>query len=42
MRSRYCAYVVGAIDYLVSITYPAMRRTDLRNAYENPSIWDRL
>ncbi len=35
MRSRYCAYVVGAIDYLVSTTFPVMGRTDLRNAYES-------
>ena len=35
MRSRYCAYVVGAIKYLVSTTHPSMRRTDLWIAYES-------
>lgn len=35
MRSRYCAYVVGAIDYLVATTLPAVRRTDLWIDYQN-------
>jgi SEC-C motif-containing protein len=34
MRSRYCAYVVGAIDYLVATTLPAVRRTDLWIDYQ--------
>jgi SEC-C motif-containing protein len=29
MRSRYCAYVLGQIDYLVATTLPAVRTTDL-------------
>lgn len=35
MRSRYSAYVVGAIDYLVQTTLPAVRRTDLRLQYQS-------
>ena len=35
MRSRYCAYVVGAIDYLVSTTLPAARTPDLWVKYES-------
>ncbi len=34
MRSRYSAYVVGAIDYLVATTLPAVRRTDLWIDYQ--------
>ena len=29
MRSRYCAYVIGDIDYLVETTLPAARAKDL-------------
>jgi SEC-C motif-containing protein len=35
MRSRYCAYVVGRIDYLVATTLPAVRTTDLWVNYES-------
>ena len=35
MRSRYAAYVVGAIDYLVATTHPSMRRTDLWISYQS-------
>jgi SEC-C motif-containing protein len=35
MRSRYCAYVVGEIDYLVATTLPAVRTTDLWISYES-------
>lgn len=35
MRSRYCAYVVGQIDYLVGTTLPAVRTTDLWINYES-------
>jgi SEC-C motif domain protein len=34
MRSRYCAYVEGEIDYLVATTLPAVRRTDLWIDYQ--------
>jgi SEC-C motif-containing protein len=34
MRSRYCAYVEGEIDYLVATTLPAVRRTDLWVDYQ--------
>ena len=33
MRSRYAAYVVGAIGYLMETTLPASRRTNLRQGY---------
>ena len=35
MRSRYCAYVVGQIDYLVSTTFPAVRTTELWINYQS-------
>jgi len=35
MRSRYCAYVLGRIDYLVGTTLPAVRTTDLWVNYES-------
>ena len=34
MRSRYAAYVVGVVDYLVDTTLPAVRRADLRQQYQ--------
>ncbi len=34
MRSRYTAYVLGEIDYLVKTTHPAVRRTDLWIQYK--------
>lgn len=33
MRSRYAAYVLGAIDYLVETTHPKARRPGLREGY---------
>lgn len=30
MRSRYCAFVLGLVDYLVETTHPAHRTTDLK------------
>ncbi|CAA6691765.1 MULTISPECIES: YchJ family protein [unclassified Lentimonas] len=35
MRSRYCAYVCGQIDYLVGTTLPAARTTDLWVNYQS-------
>ncbi|NDV61458.1 SecC motif-containing protein [Puniceicoccales bacterium CK1056] len=35
MRSRYCAYVIGEIDYLVQTTLPAARKADLRDSYKS-------
>ena len=35
MRSRFAAYVVGAIDYLVATTLPASRTPDLRAGYQS-------
>jgi SEC-C motif-containing protein len=35
MRSRYCAYVLGQIDYLVATTFPAVRTTDLWINYKS-------
>ena len=35
MRSRYCAYVLGQIDYLVGTTLPAVRITDLWVDYKS-------
>lgn len=35
MRSRYCAYVCGEIDYLVGTTLPAVRTTDLWVSYKS-------
>lgn len=35
MRSRYCAYVCGQIDYLVGTTLPAARTTDLWVNYKS-------
>ena len=35
MRSRYCAYVLGLIDYLVATTLPAVRTTDLWISYQS-------
>ena len=35
MRSRYCAYVLGQIDYLVGTTLPAVRTTDLWVNYKS-------
>ena len=35
MRSRYCAYVCGEIDYLVGTTLPAARTTDLWVNYKS-------
>jgi SEC-C motif-containing protein len=35
MRSRYCAYVRGLIDYLVGTTLPAARTTDLWVNYKS-------
>lgn len=35
MRSRYCAYVRGQIDYLVGTTLPAARTTDLWVNYKS-------
>ncbi|MFQ3271023.1 MAG: SEC-C motif-containing protein, partial [Lentimonas sp.] len=35
MRSRYCAYVRGLIDYLVCTTLPAVRTTDLWVNYKS-------
>jgi SEC-C motif-containing protein len=35
MRSRYCAYVLGQIDYLVATTLPAVRTTDLWVNYQS-------
>lgn len=34
MRSRYAAYVVGAIDYLVATTHPSTRSAGLRGGYQ--------
>ena len=34
MRSRYCAYVMGNIDYLVQTTLPAKRKADLWDGYK--------
>ena len=33
MRSRFCAYLKGDIDYLVATTLPAKRRKGLREDY---------
>ena len=35
MRSRYCAYVRGQIDYLVATTLAAVRTTDLWVNYKS-------
>ena len=35
MRSRYCAYVCGHVDYLVGTTLPAARTTDLWVNYKS-------
>lgn len=35
MRSRFSAYVVGAIDYLVATTLPASRTAHLRDGYQS-------
>lgn len=35
MRSRYSAYVVGAIDYLVNTTHPSTRKNHQRTDIEN-------
>ncbi|MFT4900891.1 MAG: SEC-C motif-containing protein [Lentimonas sp.] len=35
MRSRYTAYVVGEIDYLVATTLPAVRTTSLWVDYQS-------
>jgi SEC-C motif-containing protein len=35
MRSRYCAYVMRQIDYLVGTTLPAARTTDLWVNYQS-------
>lgn len=35
MRSRYSAYVVGAIAYLVQTTHPSRRTTGLESAYQS-------
>ena len=45
MRSRYAAYVMKAVDYLVETTLPAVRRTDLRQQYQETADsiqWVRL
>ncbi|MDP4609653.1 MAG: YchJ family metal-binding protein [Opitutales bacterium] len=34
MRSRYAAYVMGAIDYLLQTTHPDKRAKDLKVAYQ--------
>lgn len=34
MRSRYSAYVTGALDYLVATTHPKGRGRDLRAGYQ--------
>jgi len=34
MRSRYAAYVNGAIDYLVATTHPSNRAAHLREGYQ--------
>jgi SEC-C motif-containing protein len=33
MRSRYAAYVLGLVDYLVATTHPTARSKDLAAAY---------
>jgi SEC-C motif-containing protein len=33
MRSRYAAYVLGLIEYLVETTHPSMRKRDLEDSY---------
>jgi SEC-C motif-containing protein len=39
MRSRYSAYVVGAIDYLVATTHPSTRGNHKRKDIEN---WSKM
>ncbi len=34
MRSRYAAYVLGELDYLVRTTHPDRRGSDLKAAYQ--------
>ena len=34
MRSRYAAYVMGKVDYLVATTHPQARSTNLAAAYQ--------
>lgn len=45
MRSRYAAYVVKEIDYLVQTTHPSVRKLhafeDIEN-WANSNLWDGL
>lgn len=34
MRSRYAAYVIGLVDYLIATTHPSKRSKDLAAAYQ--------